>query len=108
MTGKWITNSDFAVIVLVDPSVPGSTNDAGRALQDMMLAAWNFGIASGLFTGIKEAELRRDFNIPQNLKIGVVLGFGYPAKKLLGKKSRKPLEELVSLESYGKAFHPSA
>jgi nitroreductase len=106
-TGRWITNSDFAVIVLVDPTVPGSGNDGGRALQDMELAAWNFGVASGMFTGIREPDLRRDFNIPQNLKIAVVLGFGYPAKKLKGKKSRKPIEEIVSLESYGKSFHPS-
>lgn len=106
-TGPWVKGADFAVIVLVDPTVPGSGNDGGRALQSMELAAWNFGVASGLYTGINEADLRRDFNIPQKLKISVVLGFGYPAKKLKGKKSRKPLEELVSAESYGNIFHPT-
>lgn len=106
-TGGWVKGADFAIIVLVDPTVPGSGNDGGRALQAMELAAWNFGVASGLYTGIKEADLRRDFNVPQKLKISVVLGFGYPTKKLKGKKSRKPLEEMVSAESYGKGYQPA-
>ena len=104
-TGKWVQNSDFAVIINIDPKIPASTIDAGRVLQDMELAAWNFGVVSRVFTGFKEADLRRDFGIPQELKPAATLGFGYPVRKIMGKKSRKPLEELVSAESYGKTFH---
>jgi nitroreductase len=32
--------------------------DAGRVLQNMQLAAWNHGIGSGLFTGIREEKLK--------------------------------------------------
>ena len=103
-TGSWVKGADFAVIISVDPKVPGSAIDAGRVLQDMELAAWNFGVVSRLFTGFREAELRRDFGIPPELKPAVVLGFGYPARKIRGRKSRKPLEELVSVEFYGKRF----
>ena len=71
--------------------------DAGRVLQDMELAAWNFGVVSCLFTGIRQNELRRDFAIPTELAISAVLGFGYPRKRILGKKDRKPIEELVFL-----------
>jgi nitroreductase len=104
-TGSWVKTADFAIIINVDPKVPGSTIDAGRVLQDMELAAWNFGVVSRLFTGFKDAELRRDFGIPQDLKPAAILGFGYPVRKIKGKKSRKPLAELVSAESYGRAFH---
>ena len=103
-TGPWVRGADFAVIISIDPKVPGSTIDAGRVLQDMELAAWNFGVVSRLFTGFKEAELRRDFGIPPDLKPAAVLGFGYPARKIRGKKSRKPIEELVSAEFYGRKF----
>ncbi|MGP8125368.1 MAG: nitroreductase family protein [Nitrososphaerales archaeon] len=103
-TGAWVKGADFAVIISIDPKVPGSTIDAGRVLQDMELAAWNFGVVSRLFTGFKEAELRRDFGIPPELKPIAVLGFGYPARKIRGRKSRKPLEELVSAEFYGRKF----
>jgi len=64
MTGKWVEGADFAVIILTDPKVPGSSIDAGRVVQDMELAAWNFGVVSCLFTGIRQNELRRDFAIP--------------------------------------------
>ena len=96
--------ADFAVIINVDPNIPGSTVDAGRVLQDMELAAWNFGVVSSLFTGFKETELRRDFGIPPELKPAAVVGFGYPARKIRGRKSRKPLEELVSAEFFGRMF----
>ncbi|HUI22879.1 MAG TPA: nitroreductase family protein [Nitrososphaerales archaeon] len=106
-TGTWVRGADFAVIINTDPRVPGSNIDGGRVLQDMQLAAWNFGVASRLFTGFKEPELRRDFAIPPELKPTAVLGFGYPAKQIKGKKKRKPLEELVSLEKYGSPYHPA-
>ena len=105
-TGSWVKGADFAVIITTDPKVPGSHIDGGRVLQDMELAAWNFGVASRLFTGFNEPELRRDFGIPPELRPAAILGFGYPVKKIKGKKNRKPLEELVSLEKYGNPYHP--
>ena len=101
MTGKWVEGADFAIIVLIDPKVPGSSIDAGRVVQDMELAAWNFGVASGIYTGVGEPSLRKDYSIPDSLKPAAVLGFGYPKRKILGKKNRKPLEELVFPERYG-------
>jgi nitroreductase len=106
-TGPWVRDADFAIIINIDPKVPASTIDAGRVLQDMQLAAWNFGVVSRLFTGMKEVDLRRDFGIPADLKPAAVLGFGYPVKKIRGRKSRKPIEELVSVEKYGRAFSPT-
>jgi nitroreductase len=106
-TGPWVKDADFAIIINVDPKVPGSAIDAGRVLQDMELAAWNFGVVSRLFTGFNESELRHDFGIPSELKPAAALGFGYPVRAIRGKKARKPLEELVSVESYGRAFRPA-
>lgn len=105
-TGQWVRGANFAVIICIDPKIPGSTIDAGRALQDMGLAAWNFGVVSRIFTGLKDADLRRDFAIPQDVKPAAVLGFGYPVRKIKGKKSRKPLEEIAYAEAYGKTFRP--
>jgi nitroreductase len=107
MTGKWVEGADFAVLILTDPKVPGSSIDAGRVVQDMELAAWNFGVASGIYTGMVEAALRKDFAVPDGLKPSAVLGFGYPRRKILGKKSRKPIEELVFPERYGERLKDS-
>ncbi len=103
-TGGWIENADFAVVILTDPKIPGYTIDAGRVLQDMQLAAWNFGVASGLYTVFKEEDFRRDFGAPAELKLSAVVGFGYPKHKTIGKKNRKPIEELVFPERYGNPF----
>lgn len=106
-TGGWVAGADFAIIVLTDPRVPGSGIDAGRVVQDMELAAWDFGVASGIYTGVGEAALRKHYGIPESLKPSAVVGFGYPNRKILGKKSRKPMEELVFPERYGYAFKRS-
>ena len=100
-TGPWVGGSDFAVIVGIDPTVPASSIDAGRVVQDMQLAAWSEGVASGVYTGIRLQELRRDFGVPEEVTPAAVVGFGYPRKKLAGRKDRRPLSELAFLERFG-------
>ena len=101
-SGKWAANANFAIIILTNPKYNYHMIDAGRALQSMQLAAWNFGVSSGLFTGIREQNFRKDFNIPAQMNITLVVGFGYPAKKnLTGKrKNRLSINELVHYEIY--------
>lgn len=101
-SGMWVAGANFAVIVLTNPKYNFHMIDAGRVVQNMQLAAWNRGVASGLFTGVRENGLRNDFGIPKELNVTIVVGFGYPAKKLTGKrKDRVPLEELVYYGRYG-------
>lgn len=101
-SGKWVADTNFAIIVLTNPKYNYHMIDAGRVLQNMQLAAWNFGVSSGLFTGIREQNFRKDFNIPEQMNITLVIGFGYPAKKnLTGKrKNRLSINELVHYEIY--------
>ena len=101
-SGNWISAANFAIIVLTNPKYKFHLIDAGRVLQNMQLAAWNYGIGSGLFTGIIEEKLRRDFKIPNEFHISIIIGFGYPIKKFTGKKkNRKSMNELVYFENYG-------
>ena len=101
-SGSWVAGANFAVIVLTNPKYNFHLIDAGRVLQSMQLAAWNQGVSSGLFTGIREEKFRSDFAIPKELSPTIIIGFGYPARKLTGKrKNRLPLHELVHYEKYG-------
>ena len=101
-SGSWVAGANFAVIVLTNPQYGFHLIDTGRVLQNMQLTAWNQGVGSGLFTGIREDKLRGDFAIPKELSPSVTIGFGYPAKKLAGKrKNRLPIHELVYYEKYG-------
>jgi len=104
-TGAWVEGSNFAVIVLTNPKYPFHLIDAGRAVQDMQLAAWNFGVASCVYTGVRQEALREDFSIPREMNPSIIVGFGYPAREILGKrKNRKPLSDLVFLGKYGNRF----
>lgn len=101
-SGSWVAGANFAVIVLTNPQYGFHLIDTGRVLQNMQLTAWNQGVGSGLFTGIREEKLRGDFAIPKQLSPSVIIGFGYPARKLTGKrKNRLPIHELVYYEKYG-------
>ena len=102
-SGKWVAGANFAIIVLTNPKYGFHMIDAGRVLQNMQLAAWDQGIGSGLFTGVKEEKLRNDFAIPMDLNPAVIVGFGYPVRKLTGKrKNRLPRDDLVFYEKYGR------
>ena len=102
-SGSWVAGSNFAVIICTDPKKGYHLIDAGRAAQDMQLTAWDAGVTSRLYTGIRQAEMRRDFGIPEDLNATIVVGFGYPKRKLLGRKNRMPLSEVAFLEKFG---HP--
>ncbi len=107
-TGGWVARANFAIIVLTDPRYGFHLIDAGRAVQDMQLAAWNFGVVSCVFTGLREQELRKDFEVPKNLNPSIVVAFGYPARRLTGKrKSRNPLSDIAFLEKYGNRLEPA-
>lgn len=106
-TGSWVAQANFAVVVLTNPKFGFHLIDAGRAAQDMQIAAWNFGIISCLYTGLNVEDLRKDFGIPKTLNPSIVLGFGYPARKITGKrKNRKPLSELAFIDKYENRFEP--
>jgi nitroreductase len=108
-TGGWVVSANFAVVILTNPKVPGYLIDAGRAVQDMQLAAWNDGVGSGIFTGVNKDRLRQDFAIPAELEPSAVVGFGYPQKNITGKKKKRvPLSEVVFAESGGKNFDPAS
>ncbi|MDQ2684288.1 MAG: nitroreductase family protein [Thermoproteota archaeon] len=103
-SGKWVSAANFAIIVITNPYFRFHLIDAGKVVQNMQLAAWNFGVGSALFTGINEQKMREDFAIPLDYKPVIVVGFGYPKKKITGKtkkKNRLPMNELVSFEEYG-------
>lgn len=101
-SGGWVVNCNFAIIILTNPKYDFHMIDAGRVLQNMQLTAWNYGVASGIFTGIKEDKFRKDFEIPPELNVTAIIGFGYPLRKLTGGgKNRLSLRELVFNEKYG-------
>jgi nitroreductase len=100
-TGPYIRDAAFAVAVLVDKTYPQSTIDSMRCIQGMMIAAWGLGLGSCYVGGIDREKAKEMLSAPAELYVASIIPFGYPAKALKGKKSRKPLSEVASLNTYG-------
>lgn len=108
-TGKWVESADFAVAVLTNPEYPFHLLDAGQAIMSMALAAWNRGVGSRIFTGFDREAMREFLGLSDlvskgettNLAVTAVAGFGYPAKNVIGRKNRLPLEKIAFHGKYG-------
>ena len=99
-----IRGAAFAVAIVVSGKGPLAF-DAGRAAQNMLLTAWNEGVASspnGVADREKAAEL---LGLSENDQIAIILSFGYPvtsrnpsrhsAEEWSARRDRKPLGEIV-------------
>jgi nitroreductase len=105
-TGPYIANAALAIAILV-PDRPGGSIDGARAAQDMMLAAWEAGVGSNWVGNANTPAIRQQLQAPDDRMVLTILPFGYPAKPVgAGKKQRKPLAEVASVERFGSPFIP--
>jgi nitroreductase len=100
-TGPYIPGAALAVVVAAKKDSPFGLSDASRAIQSMMLTAWGDGVGSN-WTGLMGIDaVREEFGIPDSYDVLAVVPFGYPKRKIVGKKKRKPFNEVVSSERSG-------
>ena len=96
-TGPSIADSAFSVVVTVSSDSRFGLSDASRAIQNMMLVAWEQGIGSnwiGFVGGLTAVNTL--LAIPDDQDVVCVLPFGYPAQATgKGKKRRKSMDEIV-------------
>lgn len=105
-----IATAVAAIAVVIDE--PGQAFDAGRCAQNMMLAAWNFGIASCPASMHRADEAKRLLEVPADKVISIVISLGHPHPKgrrpierttlrILTSRGRRPLASLVGWERFG-------
>ncbi|HZW56209.1 MAG TPA: nitroreductase family protein [Nitrososphaerales archaeon] len=103
-TGKHIAGASFAVAVVTDPSNRYHEIDAARAVQNMVIEAWDLGLGNSWVGNMDREKIKQVLKVPPNLHLLTVLPFGYPTRKYKGRKSRKPFSETVFLGAYGSPF----
>ena len=89
-----------AIAVCIGPE--GMDFDAGRAAQNIMVAAWNEGLASCPVRIHHEDCGREALGLPEGWRIAMVIALGHPNPDVsmsLG-RTRKPFEEYVSWEKW--------
>lgn len=112
-----IASAGAAVVVVLDDAA--SVFDAGRCAQNMMLAAWAFGIASCPATLHRASDAKAFLGIPPDKTLAVAISFGHAhprgrgaversALRILAGRGRRPLAAMVSWEQFGLSLPPEA
>jgi nitroreductase len=94
---QWIPTAPLLVAVAVPDEAPRNEFDAGRAAQNMMVAAWAEQVGS-CPVSMHDVECAREaLGLPANYRVSVVVAFGYRAKapKSVPEAARKPWDEYV-------------
>jgi len=102
--GPYISQAPLAIAVAIEDT-RYSISDASRAIQSMVLTAWETGVGSNWagFFGLE--AVKPLLGIPDELDVLAIVPFGYPTEELgKGIKKRKPLAEVVSKEKFGQPF----
>ena len=99
-----LRGAPFVVAVVVSGKGPTSF-DAGRASQNMLLAAWNEGVGSCPNGIADEPAARAALQLEDDERIAIVLSFGYPtrlrdpesrsAAAWSARAKRRPLQDVV-------------
>src|SRR4051795_965553 len=104
----WAADNVLGAALVIGVVVRGKgpvSFDAGRAAQNMMLAAWNEGVGS-CPNGVADAKALGDvLGLDEEDHFAIVLSFGYPAREIapaprtpedwIAAADRKPLDEVV-------------
>jgi nitroreductase len=100
-SAPYIANAAAAVVVAYEKDARTGVSDCSRAIQSMVLTAWGDGVGSNM-TGSGGLEgVRKECRIPDTYDVLAVVPLGYPARRIIGKKKRKPFNEVVSAERFG-------
>ncbi|MCW1296792.1 MAG: nitroreductase family protein [Candidatus Parvarchaeota archaeon] len=106
--GKFLSQSPVVVIGCGDPKSKFYIHDVCIALQTMVIAATAEGLGTCWIGGFDEEKIKREFGIPEKLRIVAIIAMGYEKKKtdISGKiihliRPKKELKEIVHLERYG-------
>lgn len=104
-TGPYIAQAPVAVVVAVEHDSVYGVSDGSRAIQSMVLTAWEYGVGSNWTGFMSQNDIRPLLGIPLTMDILAIIPFGYPVNDIgKGKKKRKPLGEVVSLNHFGNPF----
>lgn len=113
----FIKDAPVVIVACADPSKSGTMNnqdyylvDTSIAFQQIMLAAWNYGIGSCWLAAFNEQKVREILKIPNNIRVVALSPFGYPKEKktlyekavkaFAQSKKRNKLENIISYDKW--------
>ncbi|MFC1901855.1 nitroreductase family protein [Chloroflexota bacterium] len=87
-------------------------HDVACAMQNLVLAATDLGLATHMAAGIDEAELKKVLGIPEKVRFVLATPVAYPSegsydeasRERLGERTRKEMKEITFLNGWGQPF----
>ena len=120
---KWATEAPVKMIIVGNPEEQPPRFDqdrwlldVGLALENMLIQGCDLGLTVHAMAGWDEEKILKNFNIPAPFRVAALFSVGEPGKtedlsEEMQKKAsrpnvRKPLEEIVFWDDFGKAGKP--
>lgn len=100
-TGPHLAEAPLAIaVVTLQAKLPFV--DATRAIQNMVLAAWDQGVGTCWISNFDETGVRDLLRLPEEAVFITAMPYGYPdTPPRRGRKRRKSLDAVVSWEVFG-------
>jgi len=117
LVNHFLKDAAFVVIACADPKEDLVMNgqafylvDTAIALQQMVLAAWNFGVGSCWLGAFSETSVKAFLDIPNSIRVIAICPFGYPKEKktlyakavssFAGSRKRNPKENVFYVNKW--------
>ena len=107
--GPFIAQAPLVIAIVMVPDAPRPQLDAGRALQQMELVAWEEGLGT-CFVGVRAEEqqvgVKEILGIPEDYHLITLMPYGYRTGEPSGRPSvpRRPLEEIAHRNQFGTPY----
>ncbi|KPJ63269.1 MAG: hypothetical protein AMS15_00925 [Planctomycetes bacterium DG_23] len=105
---EWIAEAPVVIVACADPGKSGQKADqdyylldVGIAMEHIMLAATERGLATCWIGWFDEDMARQAIGAPESIRVVAYTPLGHPAEEKDEVSERLPLEELVYYEKYG-------
>jgi len=89
-----------ATLGRVIKKIPYQYIDTGIAVEHFCLQATEEGLGSCILGWFNEKAVKKILKIPFNKKVTLLITVGYPEKDEIVEKNRKPVEDILSFNSY--------
>jgi nitroreductase len=108
LTASSMNRQPWHFVVVTERASAYASSDASRAIQSMILTAWDEGVGSNWTGFLGLEDVRTSLGIPDEYDVIAMLPFGYPAEERRGgQKARKLIGEVASSERFGAPWTPS-
>ncbi len=80
--------------------------DAGQAVAQATLMAWEIGLGTCCFSSPQNEQIREGLGLPEDSRIVMLQNVGYPfeSPEAGGQRPRRPFEERFQMNRYEKPF----